>query len=927
MAPKYIRSHLFLYMTTSVFTELLSSYDGLRRRTWSPSLVVEAFDPTPQQTAAITDIQAAFKAAAGGQPQQGKGARGNINMVPNPKNPQSIQITGSNVGNKSLNMATFANEFNMQKLQHGSSWARKLLAAWAPQEPETRYGDNAKQGFNGDTEEGGETGIVEPIEDEEEQGPPTAAQAMEEERAQFSEVQRKNITEMYVGQGMSEEAAEKAVKRIEDTINTPHSQTKIYKGLVETMGKRPDLPAEVKQEALDCVAALASTANKIEEITLGDGSKVKGLRAEKLTLQEQEALAITTIRGEGGEGGVYVGKSNIERQPGFTNLQNFTSEYDHSTYGTTFGRALGDSLGPLWGIRVLPTGAEASVISNKEEYDKVSKHSTRQSTSVERRGTGAKSLSNDWKGKLTEDIVELNVATIAGDKAAQKVAMEGLRKRLEAGASFTQADLENLESALLGDEYEGLLDFQRLEALGIPPNVHVRQAILQAAVQTELFFSRAGISKENVMGVYRPSQASEMGYKSDIDIYLKPGTQVSPEFEDCVHEDEAGNLTLSISIKNYGQLQGDTVLGSSSINKSYGTPKPGDVKAQEYQRTADRLHNDYLDRAVAGGHMSDKAKESCRQAVLHDRVSRETLEKQFGSFTAPNRAALTSFVNTMLDSSNTVDFETDKAKMAYEKQLNEIKTHITDGKSGSQFAAIKIWQMQRMVRAQNDPEYGKAVAFNDGVFGAGTFENEAILRGSPGKLTTGKYHDVYNQIAGNCFGPGGSGNITLGASKIVDSDGNNVMDTRITAKNTASGTRKLQAETKLSNAGRVKTTKTEDAIVKEKKSDLENAVRRAMGEDPEEEQEEVLTGSTLYPILQQLPSKETGDIQKVGDKIIVTHLPFCLKVKHNGHEFEGGFPSKSKALKALDLIRQLAKEQGETIDAKVEDYDAGRTLS
>ena len=186
---------------------------------------------------------------------------------------------------------------------------------------------------------------------------------------------------------------------------------------------------------------------------------------------------------------------------------------------------------------------------------------------------------------------------------------------------------------------------------------------------------------------------------------------------------------------------------------------------------------------------------------------------------------------------------------------------------------------------------------------------------------------MYNQIAGNCFGPGGSGNITLGASKIVDSDGNNVMDTRITAKNTASGTRKLQAETKLSNAGRVKTTKTEDAIVKEKKSDLENAVRRAMGEDPEEEQEEVLTGSTLYPILQQLPSKETGDIQKVGDKIIVTHLPFCLKVKHNGHEFEGGFPSKSKALKALDLIRQLAKEQGETIDAKVEDYDAGRTLS
>ena len=267
------------------------------------------------------------------------------------------------------------------------------------------------------------------------------------------------------------------------------------------------------------------------------------------------------------------------------------------------------------------------------------------------------------------------------------------------------------------------------------------------------------------------------------------------------------------------------------------------------------------------------------------------------------------------------------ARKAYEKQLNEIKNHIADGRSGAQFAAIKIWQMQRQVRAQNDPEYARAVAFNDGVFGAGTFENEVIMRGSPGKLTTGQYHDVYNQIAGMCFGPGGSGNITLGASKIVDADGNNVMDTRITAKNTASGTRKLQAEVKLSNAGRVKTTKTEDAIVQETKSEMREAVERALGEDPESQEEEVLTGSTLYPILQQLPSKETGEIQKVGDKLIITHLPFCLKVKLNGYEFEGGFPSKKKALKALDLIRQLADEQGEKIDAKVEDYDAGRTLS
>ena len=578
---------------------------------------------------------------------------------------------------------------------------------------------------------------------------------------------------------------------------------------------------------------------------------------------------------------------------------------------------------------MLPTGVPTSKIADKAAYDDLTNHSTRQSDSVERRGTGAKSLSNDWTGKLTEDVVELNVAVIAGDKAAQTLAVKHLRKRLEAGAAFSKADLKNLESALLGDEYEGLLDFQRLEILGVPPSVHIREAILQAAVQTEVFFARAGLDKDNIVGVHRPSQASIQGYKSDVDVYLDPKAvdKLNPEFRDCVFVDDEGRTVLNISIKNYSELQGNTILGSSSLNKSYSIPNWKDLKGQEHQRKADRLHGEFLQRAVDGAHMTDKQKKSCIGAVHHDRIARFGLETKFGGFTNPNSAAMTSFVGGMLKPASMPDFETIKARQAYRKHISEIQDHIKDGRAGCQLAAVKIWQMQRMVRAQKDPEYGKAVAFNDGVFGACTFENESIMRGSPGKLTTGTNHGIYNGVAADCFGPGGSARITLGGSKVVDANGKNVMDTRITAKNTDSGMRKLQAETKLSNEGRKKNMHTEDALVKEKKSELGEAVERALGGDPEGEEQEALTGSTLYPILQQLPPKETGDIQKVGDKLIITHLPFCLKVKHNGHEFEGGFPSKTKALKALDLIRQLAKERGETINAKVEDYDAGRTLS
>ena len=86
-------------MTTSVFTELLSSYSGLRKRTWTPSTLNEAFDPTPEQQAAVGEIEATFKAALSGQLQYSKGKKKNISMV---LKDGKVTISGANVGNKSL---------------------------------------------------------------------------------------------------------------------------------------------------------------------------------------------------------------------------------------------------------------------------------------------------------------------------------------------------------------------------------------------------------------------------------------------------------------------------------------------------------------------------------------------------------------------------------------------------------------------------------------------------------------------------------------------------------------------------------------------------------------------------------------------------------------------------------------------------------
>jgi hypothetical protein len=68
-------------------------------------------------------------------------------------------------------------------------------------------------------------------------------------------------------------------------------------------------------------------------------------------------------------------------------------------------------------------------------------------------------------------------------------------------------------------------------------------------------------------------------------------------------------------------------------------------------------------------------------------------------------------------------------------------------------------------------------------------------------------------------------------------------------------------------------------------------------------------------------------MKQVGKKVVLIYHPFCLKVKADGEEFEGGFPSKKKALAAMDLVHKLARERGEKLSVKVIDYDAGRTIS
>ena len=270
-------------------------------------------------------------------------------------------------------------------------------------------------------------------------------------------------------------------------------------------------------------------------------------------------------------------------------------------------------------------------------------------------------------------------------------------------------------------------------------------------------------------------------------------------------------------------------------------------------------------------------------------------------------------------------FETIEAKAAFDDYVQTIKKDMDNPRAGGALAAVKLFQLERVLKSQQNPEYAKAAAFNDAIFSCGTFDDEAFMRGSPGTLCTSTYHKIHNELAKALFEEGGSAKIDLGGSHIVDVNGDTLLQTSVRAKTSSSG-RKEHSAGILKNAGRKRVTEEHSYAIGKVKNGIGEALARAMGMDVEEEPEEQLVGSPLYPILQQLPSKETGQMQKVGQKIIVVHHPFCLKVKLNGHEFEAGYPSKEKALDALDTIRDLASEVDETIEAEIEDYDAGRTI-
>ena len=345
-------------------------------------------------------------------------------------------------------------------------------------------------------------------------------------------------------------------------------------------------------------------------------------------------------------------------------------------------------------------------------------------------------------------------------------------------------------------------------------------------------------------------------------------------------------------------------------------------------------------------------------ALETDRAEWARLEKQIGSFTQVNNSQMKSYLSTALENPPA---GLDKAgEAAYRKQIIGIQKSLEAGNKGSknkgpdataaQQAAEKLWQLNRIQAGQKDPAYAKASALNDMILSSQTYNPEIQMKGATGVLRLDNNRENLRATANALFSDNGRVTSTVTQSTIYGWNEEAGMEvplfiTSLRAKTvgTKGKRRKQIAEGKQTRHGAALTSWQSISKVgrqqpippiepeeepEESTSDLfrdaSNDQETLKAESQEPEEEEV---SNFQPVLDNLPAIETGEVKRMGDKMIAVLKPFCLKVKCRGEEYEGGFMNKEDAIKALSMVKQLAVEFEEKVDVKVKDYKWHRTFS
>ena len=247
---------------------------------------------------------------------------------------------------------------------------------------------------------------------------------------------------------------------------------------------------------------------------------------------------------------------------------------------------------------------------------------------------------------------------------------------------------------------------------------------------------------------------------------------LSEFFKDAMNDNGDGTYSIEISAKEYDSAISETVGGSNSIHNAYGQGATADY---------DKLHEEHMDRMVREGHLSEDQRDACMAALEADRESLESLEKKLGSLTKPNKAALKSQINSLIKNAGNQGFTSIAAQQAYVKELQTLKNTL-DTEKNPRKAAVKLFLLGRIVRAENDPQYAAGAFVNDSILSLGSFKNEVLMRGSPTDVAFAKTNDVVGRMAQHAFSGQFSIVMSVGGNSMKDSEGNSVARNRVAGK-------------------------------------------------------------------------------------------------------------------------------------------------
>lgn len=730
-------------MSESVFDKLLGSYSGMRKRTWQPAIIEEALDDeqTKQYNAVFAAVQQALNQLAPGKEQAGFGDRKNITITKDPTG-QGFTISGSNLGRKKFR--DFSREFSSRAASTENSKVRAVMSAWSPKEDGEKKGDEKSKETPADV------------------GTPQEPQG-------FEKTQRDDIAK-YIEQKTDSDPSisQKLVQKIQDTILTPLSRSKMATLFTE----RPDISPEIQSQLFSLVGRFFSMAGKVEKVTLADDTEVKIIRAEQLSPGERSAGKVITVRGNNGNGGVSFGRGDGELIEEYKDVQTFARAYDHKTYGFQLGKNV-SQFGPnVFDARILPEGVDVTAMT-KEEFDKLDLVAQKSVS------TAASTGDNDTTGKLFEDMLQLGGAIMSNDTSGKAAALTELKTRLEKLGEIGNVDMLNLGAALLSGEMDDLESImENAPNMGEALKSQIRMMGRQIAKVNEVL----GIKSINKSE--RPSTGSKIGFRTDNRYVISDENPLNPEYRDAMNPAGEGEYRVEISAKQIKSPTETTALGSNKVENALG----GDT--EEY----DKLHEEHLARAVASGDLSEAQAQSCRDALTHDREVYDELRKKFGDLTKPNKSTLESYYNSLIRQASG-QFTDTKTQMQYVKFLEELKGDLKKDVNPRQ-AAMKLLQLHRMRKAATDKEYAAGMFVNDAILSMGSSENEVIVRGSPVDVAMAKTHQMITAMAVDAFADDFEVSVGL-ASVSLKKDKTTYATNRVAGKEN-----KQFAEGRMTNAGK-----------------------------------------------------------------------------------------------------------------------------